>query len=103
MVSPDEEHYGERIEELFWRFQEHISNSGARSWGKVTKRYITAFGRSASERIIDSVTDLYLANPSLRENRQIYLESLGYRQNTSRVILEILNGMMCSTIFLPLR
>lgn len=92
-ASPDDEKYDEQIEELCTRFNGHISNSGARSWDKVTKRYITAFGRSASDKILNSVTELYLANPPLRTNLIIYLESLGYRNNTSRVILDILEGI----------
>jgi hypothetical protein len=92
-ASPDDEKYDEQIEELCTRFNGHISNSGARSWDKVTKRYITAFGRSASDKILNSVTELYLANPPLRTNLLIYLESLGYQNNTSRVILDILGGI----------
>lgn len=92
-ASPDDEKYDEKIDELCTRFNEHISSIGARSWDKVTKRYITAFGRSESDKIFNAVTELYLANPSLRTNLLIYLSTLGYRDNTSKAILDILDGI----------
>jgi hypothetical protein len=99
-ASPDDEKYDEKIDELWTRFNEHISSIGARSWDKVTKRYITAFGRSASDKILKAVTDLYLANPSLRTNLLVYLSTLGYRDNTSKVILDILDGIESLITFL---
>ena len=92
-VSIDEDKHDEKIGNLLTRFIEHLEHRDARYWGKVTKRYITAFGRSRSDKILQYVVDLYIDNPSLRPNLLIYLASLGYTEETGAVILEVLSGI----------
>jgi hypothetical protein len=93
VVSVDDSEHDEKIGHLLTKFLEHLDHRDARYWGKVTKRYITAFGRSRSDKILQYVVSLYIDNPSLRPNLHIYLASLGFNEKTGGVILEILAGI----------
>ena len=85
--------YGKLIILLKKRFRMHEKNTGSRYWDKVTKRYITTFGKLESKALFPTLTTLYVKYPSLRVNIHYYLQKLGYSVDSSKRILEILNNL----------
>ncbi len=78
--------------ELKKNFKKHLRlNYKAKYFEKITKRYITAFGKIKSEILLSDLPKLYIENPGIRQNLLIYLLSIGYKKRTSNVIIEILN------------
>ncbi|MGB0372243.1 MAG: RNA-directed DNA polymerase [Opitutales bacterium] len=76
--------------ELNKRFQRHIKNPGAKYWDKVTKRYITAFGKLRSRKLVKKAPVLYLKYPGIRPNLLIYLTNIDYIPTSASSIEEIL-------------
>lgn len=80
--------------ELGKRFNSHLKkNHGAKYFEKVSKRYITAFGKLGSKGILQRVPDLFNENPGIRQNLLYYLSILGYGKRTSEVVLEVLKQL----------
>ncbi len=76
--------------ELVVKFRKHFKDQGAKYWDKVAKRYITAFGRLRSHKLIKKCPELYLKYPGLRPNLLIYLTNIGYLPTSAAAIKEIL-------------
>lgn len=80
--------------ELVKRFNKHLkSNQSAKYFEKISKRYITAFGKINSKRILKNVASLFNENPGIRQNLLFYLSTLGYSKRTSEVVLEIFDEL----------
>lgn len=77
--------------ELHSRFKKHFKDQGAKYWDKVTKRYITTYGKLKSTSLLYVLKDKYINYPSIRSNLLIYLSSMGYGKRTSQIILEIID------------
>lgn len=92
-ITKADSNYKEVCKNLHKRFKERFKDQGARYWDKVTKRYITAFGRLGSTKLLTELPRIYVEFPSLRENLNIYLSSLGYKKNTADKILKILKSI----------
>ncbi|ANS76805.1 hypothetical protein AWM70_21295 [Paenibacillus yonginensis] len=88
-VKKTDSNYKEICKELHKKFKAHFKDQGAKYWDKVTKRYITAYGRLGSPKLLTELTKLYVEYPNLRENLLIYLQNLGYNKVTSSKVLEI--------------
>lgn len=76
--------------ELLRRFKSHFKDKSPKYWDKVTKRYITAFGRLKSKRLIPLLPQIYIDYPGLRTNLLIYLTGVGYSVATARAVSKIL-------------
>ncbi|WP_291964469.1 RNA-directed DNA polymerase [Maribacter sp.] len=80
--------------ELVKRFNKHLkSNQSAKYYEKISKRYITSFGKINSKRILKNVASLFNENPGIRQNLLFYLSTLGYSKRTSEVVLEIFDEL----------
>lgn len=80
--------------ELKKKFKKHLRfNIKARYFEKITKRYITAFGKIKSEKILFDLPELYILNPGIRQNLLIYLSTIGYKKKTANVLIKILNNI----------
>lgn len=80
--------------ELVKRFNKHLkSNQSAKYFEKISKRYITSFGKINSRRILKNVASLFNENPGIRQNLLFYLSTLGYSKRTSEVVLEIFDEL----------
>jgi len=82
-----------QLAELNSKFKKHLKDSKPLYWSKVTKRFITAYGKLKSQYLIKHLPYLYLNYPDLRYNLLIYLSALGYSTSRSKVILEILGNL----------
>jgi hypothetical protein len=81
--------------ELKTRFKIHLKeNIKARYSEKITKRYITAFGRLNSEKLLSEIPKLYEEFPGIRQNLLIYLSQLGYKKKTADTVLKILGKLL---------
>lgn len=72
-------------------FKKHLKVVGPKYWDKIAKRYITAFGRLESLKLLPEVTKLYIDYPGLRTNLLIYLTRLGHGKKTGEITEKILN------------
>lgn len=80
--------------ELNTRFNQHLNkNQSAKYYEKISKRYITAFSKLNSKRILNQVPKLFNENPGIRQNLLYYLSSLGYNKRTSEIVLKILKEL----------
>jgi hypothetical protein len=81
--------------ELKKRFKAHLKNNlKARYSEKITKRYITAFGKLNSEKLLSEMPTLYEEFPGIRQNLLIHLSQLGYKKKTSDTVLKILDKLL---------
>ena len=80
--------------ELKKRFKLHLkTNLEAKYAEKITKRYITAFGKLNSEKLLSEIPKLYEDFPGIRQNLFIYLSQLGYNKKTADTVLKILDKL----------
>lgn len=76
--------------QLKTRFRIHFKDKSAKYWEKVTKRYITAFGRLRSKWLVKQLPSLYLDYPGLRPNLLIYMGNIGYSKGSASAVQDIL-------------
>jgi hypothetical protein len=80
--------------ELNTRFNRHLKNNrNAKYFEKISKRYITAFSKLNSKKILNKVPKLFSENPGIRQNLLYYLSSLGYNERTSEIVLKVLDEL----------
>lgn len=89
-IKPTSKNAKKTEQELLKRFKKHLKDRSPRYWDKVAKRYITAFGKLGSTKIVSLIPELYLSNPGLRPNFLFYLSNIGYSQKNAGVVLKIL-------------
>jgi len=82
----------DEIKELQKIFKKHLNDRRPQHWGKVTKRFITSFGRRKIK-ISKQVESLYEDVPSLRSSLCIYLSTIGYSKQSSETIMKILSNL----------
>ncbi len=75
---------------LLARFKKHKEDTKPKSWEKITKRYITLFGKMKSDLFLKEFVDLYVNNPGVRTNLLIYLNNLEYNSKTSSKLKNVL-------------
>lgn len=92
-VKKKSHNYKTTCAELYKNFKKHFKDQGAKYWEKVAKRYITAFSKLESTKILKDLPDIYIEYPGLRTNLLMYLSRIGYNKNTSNVVIEILNNI----------
>jgi len=83
--------YDQKNTELEEKFNNHFKDQIPKYWDKITKRYITAFGKLKSLKLLTEISDIYLNYPSLRPNLLIYLSNIGYETYTADKIKIILS------------
>jgi hypothetical protein len=71
----------------------NFKDQAPRYWEKIAKRYITAFGRSNSNKLLNEIENIYLNYPGLRVNLLIYLANLGYSKRAAEKVEYILNSI----------
>lgn len=76
-------------QEIMQKFQSHLLDRRAKYWEKVTKRYITAFGRLRSNLLLADTSTLYREVPGVRPNLLMYLSNMGFTPETAATVLDI--------------
>ncbi|MBW3020879.1 RNA-directed DNA polymerase, partial [Candidatus Woesearchaeota archaeon] len=80
--------------ELAKRLTAHLKNNrDAKYSEKITKRYITTFGKLKSRRLLKRVPTLFNEIPGVRQNLLFYLSILGYSKRTSEIVIQILDEL----------
>lgn len=80
--------------ELIKKFKKHLkTNQRAKYFEKITKRYISAFSKINSKRILKDVPSLFNENPGIRSNLLFYLSTLGFDKRTAEVVLKIFDEL----------
>lgn len=85
--------YNKTTSELKKKFKKHFKDQSPKYWDKIAKRYITAFGKMESLKLLPDLSDIYLNHPNLRPNLLIYLSKMGYKKKTAERVKEILFGL----------
>lgn len=78
--------------ELRKRFKNHLKDRKPKYWDKVTKRFITTFGRARID-ILSDVKSLYINTPGVRSSIMIYLSVMGYSKRRSKCIISIFSEL----------
>lgn len=86
-----DEDYKKISQQLLRSFKKHFKDQGAKYWDKISKRYITTFGKLKSLKLLPELPKIYVEYPGLRTNLLIYLSQLGFTKKTSDCVLAILN------------
>jgi hypothetical protein len=92
-VTKDDPDYNQITTELKKNFKKHLKDQSPKYWDKIAKRYITAFGKLESTKLLTEITKIYLNYPGLRPNLLIYLSKIGYKKQTAKKVEEILSAM----------
>jgi hypothetical protein len=90
-IEKNNSQYDQKINELEDKFKSHFMDESPKYWDKITKRYITAFGKLQSLKLLDDIPKIYLDYPNLRPNLLIYLSKIGYQACTADKIKIILS------------
>ena len=89
-IDKKDKSYNKITTELKDNFKNHFKDQGPKYWDKVAKRYITAFGKMESLKLLSEITEIYLSFPGLRPNLLIYLSKIGYKKRTAEKVEKIL-------------
>lgn len=92
-LNLENENLKEIEKELMKKFIIHFKSQDAKYWDKVSKRYITAFSKIKSYKLLKDISNIYTEHPILRINLLLYLLKLGYNEKTSVRIIEIINNI----------
>jgi Reverse transcriptase (RNA-dependent DNA polymerase) len=90
-LDKNDPHYEQKNTELEEKFKNHFKDQIPKYWEKITKRYITAFGKLQSLKLLDEIPNIYLNHPGLRTNLLFYLSSIGYGRFTADKMKTILD------------
>lgn len=82
--------YKKVVKELSERFKQHFKDQGSKYWDKISKRFITAFGKLESSKLLEDLSQIYIEYPGLRNHLLIYLSKIGYSRQSANKVLEIL-------------
>lgn len=89
-VKKGDPNYNQITRDLKKNFKKHFKDQSPKYWDKIAKRYITAFGKIESTKLLTEITKVYLNYPGLRPNLLIYLSKIGYKKQTAKKVEEIL-------------
>ena len=92
-LSKNDNDYAKKTDKLRSKFRKHFKDQNPKYWDKVAKRYITAFGKADSKKLLTDIVDIYLDYPVLRPNLLIYLSKIGYSKNSSIRVEQILENI----------
>lgn len=81
--------YNKICTQLHKKFKEHLLNTQARYWDKVSKRYIFTYGKIHCTKLLPDIIETYIAYPNLRQALLVYLQQIGYTIKTSDIVLQI--------------
>lgn len=92
-VKKGDQNYQLVTTELRKKFKKHFKDQQPKYWDKIAKRYITAFGKAKSTKLLSEIVEVYLQYPALRPNLLIYLSNIGYSKTASEKVSAILKDI----------
>ncbi|WP_321492978.1 RNA-directed DNA polymerase [uncultured Desulfobacter sp.] len=92
-VKKGDADYNQVTTDLKKNFKKHFKDHGPKYWDKIAKRYITAFGKLESTKLLTEISRVYLNYPGLRPNLLYYLSKIGYKKQTAKKVEEILSNI----------
>jgi len=90
-VNIEDPNYKKINQQLIKNFKKHFKDQGAKYWDKISKRYITTFGKLKSLKLLPELPKIYVEYPGLRSNLLVYLSQIGFTKKTFDCVLTILN------------
>ena len=92
-IKKGDSNYNQVTADLKKNFKKHFKDLGPKYWDKIAKRYITAFGKLESTKLLTEIPTVYLNYPSLRPNLLYYLSKIGYKKQTAVKVEDILSNL----------
>ena len=92
-IKKGDANYNKITTDLKKNFKKHFKDQGSKYWDKIAKRYITAFGKLESTKLLTEISQVYLNYPGLRPNLLYYLSKIGYKKQTAKKVEEILTNI----------
>ena len=92
-IDKKDKNFSKITTELKKNFKKHFKDQSPKYWDKIAKRYITAFGKLDSLKLLTEITEIYLSFPGLRPNLLIYLSKIGYKKRTAEKVEKILSQL----------
>jgi len=92
-VKKGDKNYNHVTSNLLKNFKKHFKDRGPKYWEKIAKRYITAFGKLESDKLLSEISKIYLTYPGLRQNLLYYLAKIGYNKKTARKVENMLSNI----------
>jgi len=92
-IKKGDANYNQVTTDLKKNFKKHFKDHGPKYWDKIAKRYITAFGKLESTKLLTEISRVYLNYPGLRPNLLYYLSKIGYKQQAAQKVEEILSNI----------
>src|SRR5690606_31158415 len=90
-VKKGDANYSKVCKELHRNFKNHLKDTKPKYWDKISKRYITSYGKLKLQTLLNILADVYVAYPGLRQNLMYYLAGIGYTKRTVKSIKSILD------------
>jgi Reverse transcriptase (RNA-dependent DNA polymerase). len=90
-TKKSDKNYKKICSELHKNFKIHLKDRKPKYWDKISKRYITTYGKLQCKTLLNIIVETYIENPGLRTNLIYYLLTLGYSNRNSEIVLEILD------------
>jgi len=92
-VKPSDANFQQKKTEFVKRFRSHLFKSNLKNWDKVTKRYFTIAGKFKIVALRKYTHDIFLNNPSVRKNILSYFYSIGFSEDTAKIIIDLLHDV----------
>lgn len=92
-IKKGDPNYNQVTTDLKNNFKKHFKDRNPKYWDKIAKRYITAFGKLESTKLLTEISKVYLNYPGLRPNLLLYLSKIGYKKQTAKKVEEILSNI----------
>ncbi|MGJ1312230.1 RNA-directed DNA polymerase [Sphingobacterium lactis] len=83
--------YKKVCSQLHSNFKQHLKDRKPKYWDKISKRYITTYGKLQCKTLLNIIVETYIENPGLRTNLIYYLLTLGYSKRNSEIVLSIVD------------
>ena len=89
----DKSRFRSAKKELHKLWKVHSKQENIMYWDKVAKRIINTYSFARDRSLLNQTEELYLTYPTLRESLLRYLSSLGFDDRTSKIVLNLFNGV----------
>ncbi|WP_293925629.1 RNA-directed DNA polymerase [Sphingobacterium sp. UBA6320] len=90
-IKKTDDNYKSVCSQLHSNFKQHLKDRKPKYWDKISKRYITTYGKLKCKTLLNIIVQTYIENPGLRANLIYYLLTLGYSNRNAGIVLSIVD------------
>lgn len=89
-IKKEDTTYSTRVSELNKQYKAHWKNKEFRSWDKITKRFLTTFGKHRLGNLVKDIDKLFTEHPPTRKHCLNYLRSIGPKKNVLKKVKSLI-------------